>query len=93
MDYALIPQENTIFGTVVETYDCLRLPELGESKFIRGEKAIGIQHCLVICKGVELGDVKKIISHEQVINQLSIDFRLPTSNHPVGTWAMFEFSV
>ena len=66
MDYALIPQENTIFGMVVESYDSFRLPELGQDKFIRGEKSIGIQHSLVIRKGVELANVKKIISHEQV---------------------------
>ncbi|KAK7694819.1 hypothetical protein QCA50_002007 [Cerrena zonata] len=79
VDYALIPQENTIFGSVVETYDCLRLPELGENKFIRGEKTIGIQHCLVVRQGVELGDVKKIISHEQALGQCS---KFLTENFP-----------
>ncbi|CAL1695473.1 unnamed protein product [Somion occarium] len=67
--YALVPQENTIYGAVIETYDTLRLPEVGVDKFVRGERAISIQHCLVVRQGVQLKDVVKIVSHEQAFGQ------------------------
>jgi prephenate dehydratase len=59
----VVPQENTIFGTVLETYDVLRKPVSG---FIRGEVTLQIQHCLLVRQGVELYDIQKVFSHEQV---------------------------
>jgi len=62
----IIPQENTTFGTVVETTDLLRLPVVGREKFIVGETAIAISHCLVVRKGVKAEDIDVLLSHEQV---------------------------
>lgn len=59
----VVPQENTIFGSVIETYDVLRKPDAG---FVRGEITLRIQHCLLTRQGVELRDVQKVMSHEQV---------------------------
>jgi prephenate dehydratase len=63
---ALLPQENSIFGAVTETYDLLRSPELGESKWIRGAVTLSVQHCLLVRRGKTMRDVKRVLSHEQV---------------------------
>lgn len=60
----MVPQENSIFGNVVETYDLLREADL--NNFIRGEITLKIEHCLVVRKGVKLQDIQKVMSHEQV---------------------------
>lgn len=62
----LIPQENSIHGIVIESYDILRVPDFGREAFVRGEVTINIQHCLITRKGVALEDVRRILSHEQV---------------------------
>jgi prephenate dehydratase len=63
---ALLPQENSIFGVVTETYDLLRSSELGESKWIRGAVTLSVQHCLVARRGKTMRDIKRVLSHEQV---------------------------
>ena len=62
----IIPQENSIHGIVIETYDILKAPDIGRKVFVRGEVTIGIQHCLITRKGVALKDVRRVLSHEQV---------------------------
>jgi len=59
----VVPQENTIYGNVTETYDCLRHLKCG---FVKGEVTLQIQHCLLVLKGVKLEDVDTVLSHEQV---------------------------
>jgi len=59
----VVPQENTIYGNVIETSDCLRHLKCG---FVKGEVTLQIQHCLLALKGVELEDVDTVLSHEQV---------------------------
>ena len=61
-----MPQENSIFGPVIEMYDMLRLPEVGQSKFIKGEVTLAVQHCLIVRHGVKREDVTRILSHDQV---------------------------
>jgi prephenate dehydratase len=68
---ALLPQENSIFGIVTETYDLLRSSELGESKWIRGAVTLSVQHCLVVRRGKTIRDIKRVLSHEQVRNFFS----------------------
>ncbi|KAH9984662.1 Prephenate dehydratase-domain-containing protein [Russula compacta] len=65
----LLPQENSIFGIVTETYDLLRSTDVGESKWIRGAVTLSIQHCLVVRRGKTVRDIKRVLSHEQALGQ------------------------
>lgn len=60
---AVVPQENSIFGSVIETYDNFRRSECG---FVQGEVLLKVKHCIVVKKGVTLGEVQRVMSHEQV---------------------------
>ncbi|KAJ7285622.1 Prephenate dehydratase-domain-containing protein [Mycena rebaudengoi] len=62
----VIPQENSIFGTVVETYDALRKPDLG---FICGEIVLEVRHCLLVRRGVKFQEIQRVLSHEQALGQ------------------------
>ncbi|KAI0068331.1 PDT-domain-containing protein [Artomyces pyxidatus] len=66
---ALLPQENSIFGVVTETYDLLRSPEVGKTKWIRGAVTLPVQHCLVVRQGQTLQSVRRVLSHEQALGQ------------------------
>lgn len=61
--FGVVPQENTIFGNVIETYDALRTTLSG---YIRGEETLKVTHCLLVRKGVSLSDIEVVMSHEQV---------------------------
>ena len=63
LDFGVVPQENTIFGSVVETYDALRYVD---KISVRGEVSLRIDHCLLAKSGVKLKDIRLVFSHEQV---------------------------
>ncbi|KAH9858192.1 PDT-domain-containing protein [Lenzites betulinus] len=69
--FAVIPQENSVYGTVIDTYDALRSPTAGKSVFVRGELTLAVKHCLVVRKGIEPEKIQRIISHEQALGQCS----------------------
>ncbi|KZT72768.1 PDT-domain-containing protein [Daedalea quercina L-15889] len=77
--FGLLPQENSVFGTVTETYDLLRQPAAGTDRFVRGELVLPIRHSLVVRRGVRLEDVERVLSHEQALGQCSrfLSERLP----------------
>ncbi|KAF9005077.1 Prephenate dehydratase-domain-containing protein [Cyathus striatus] len=64
--FAVVPQENSIFGIVIETYDALRNRTIG---YIRGEVTLKVDHCLLVRRGVKLEEITKIMSHEQALGQ------------------------
>jgi len=66
---ALIPQENSTYGAVIETDDLLRLPTTGKDIFVVGETTLSIQHCLLVRKGVQFQQIENILSHEQALGQ------------------------
>lgn len=61
-EFGVVPQENTIFGSVVETYDSLRATD----HFVVGELILRIEHCLLVKTGVQLEQIHTVLSHEQV---------------------------
>ncbi|KAK2461840.1 hypothetical protein APHAL10511_006303 [Amanita phalloides] len=63
---AVVPQENCIFGGVIETYDNFRRSNFG---FIQGEALLKVEHCLVVRKGTSLADIQRVMSHEQALGQ------------------------
>ncbi|KAF8898639.1 Prephenate dehydratase-domain-containing protein [Infundibulicybe gibba] len=67
VDFGVVPQENSIFGSVVETYDALR----GMKGFVRGETILEVRHCLLVRKGTQLNAIQRILSHEQALGQCS----------------------
>lgn len=92
--YTVLPLENTIYGAVNETLDCLFSTldtdtEEDEDKPFFGSKMIvaaldlPISHCLVVKKGTLQQDIKWVRSHEQV--------RLP-SHVSIESLAMLEYS-
>lgn len=66
MPFGVIPQENSINGSVVETYNVLRVPVVGQETFVRGVTVLGVKHCLVIRQGVKMENIENVLSHEQV---------------------------
>ncbi|KAF5355646.1 hypothetical protein D9756_003848 [Leucocoprinus leucothites] len=75
----VVPQENTIFGNVIETYDGLRRSQCG---FVKGEITLQIQHCLLAKRGVRLQEIETVLSHEQALGQCQdfLDANLPNAS-------------
>jgi prephenate dehydratase len=65
VDFGVVPAENSLEGTVNQTYDSLLQSPLK----IRGEVKIRISHCLLALPGTKLGEITKIYSHPQALAQ------------------------
>ncbi|KAJ3570257.1 hypothetical protein NP233_g4533 [Leucocoprinus birnbaumii] len=79
VEIGMVPQENTIFGNVIETYDGLRSRKCG---FVKGEVTLQIQHCLLTKRGVQLHEIDTVLSHEQALGQCQdfLDTHLPNAS-------------
>jgi prephenate dehydratase len=64
-DYAVVPIENSIEGSVNEVYDLL----LQTNLYIVGETYQRINHCLITIKGNDLGSLREVYSHPQALAQ------------------------
>lgn len=71
LDYAVIPMENTLHGSVYENYDNL----LRYGCRIHGETTIRISHNLMAPPGMKFRDVRKVYSHPVALNQCLDFFR------------------
>lgn len=65
-NYAVIPQENTIGGAVVDYLDILISHK---DVSVVGEVELAIDQNLLVLPGAELGDIKTVYSHKQGIAQ------------------------
>lgn len=87
--FGLVPQENTIYGSVTEAYDALRHPSVGVSLFVRGEVTLPVQHCLIARKGIQFADIERIVSHEQVCTLIITALSLVKVNFSPGARTVF----
>jgi prephenate dehydratase len=69
--HAVIPIENTLYGSVLENYD--NLVEYGVP--IIGETSIRISHQLIVMPGTKLRHVNKVYSHPVALSQCLEFFR------------------
>lgn len=65
IDYALLPIENTIAGSINDVYDLLARRNVT----IVGEEIIDVEHCLVALPGTKLEDVRVVRSHPVALQQ------------------------
>ena len=64
-DYALLPFENSIAGSVAVNYDLL----LKHDVQVIAEVFLKIRHCLLANKGSKLNDINKVYSHPHALEQ------------------------
>ncbi len=65
VDYGVVPVENSIEGSVSETYDMF----LTSSVKVVGEIILRISHCLIVNPETELKDIRLVYSHPQALAQ------------------------
>jgi prephenate dehydratase len=65
-DYACLPIENSLGGSIHENYDLMLRYDLT----IVGEHEFRVKHCLLAKPGVKRGDIKYAISHPQALAQV-----------------------
>lgn len=63
--YGILPIENSTAGSVNEVYDLMKKYKFHIVKSLR----LKVDHALLAKKGVEIKDIKEVISHEQAISQ------------------------
>jgi len=68
VDYGVVPIENSLYGSVFETYDLL----LQNSLSIINELNLQINHCLLASENYKLSQIKKVYSHPQALGQCSV---------------------
>ena len=68
VDFGVVPIENSLYGSVFETYDLL----LKYSLTIAGELNLQINHHLLAGENFNLNRIKKVYSHPQALGQCSV---------------------
>ncbi len=81
IDYGVVPIENSIEGSVNETYDNL----FNENFYVVKEYFLRINHCLIGFKGTEIDAIKCVHSHPQALAQCS-DFIYRNNMIPISEY-------
>ncbi len=66
-EFGVLPIENSTAGSVLEVYDLMKKYDFHIVKSVK----IQIDHCLAVKSGVDVKDIKKVISHQQALSQCS----------------------
>ncbi len=64
-EFAVVPIENTLEGSVSETYDLL----IGANVKIMGEEILRVRHCFMANAGAKISDIREVWSHPQALSQ------------------------
>lgn len=64
-DFAVVPIENSLAGSVGETIDLL----ISRNVRVVGETSVPVAHCLIIHKDATIDRIKKVMSHPQALAQ------------------------
>ena len=79
-EYGLVPIENSQAGSIHQNYDLLLCNKL----HIVGEYFLRVRHCLIGFPGVQLSEIKHVISHPQALGQCADYLRgLGVTSEPV----------
>ncbi len=81
-EYALIPIENSLAGSIHQNYDLLLRHDL----HIAGEYLLRVRHCLISMPDVQMGEIKKAISHPQALGQCAAYLR----NHGIKAEQVYD---
>lgn len=65
LDYAILPIENSIAGSINESYDLLASMDL----FLVGEEIQPVEHCLIALDDVPLTHIRRVYSHPVALAQ------------------------
>jgi prephenate dehydratase len=63
--HGMLPVENSLAGTVIPAYDLLVDHDLR----VQAEAVVRVEHCLMAPNGVDLSEIKRVISHHQALAQ------------------------
>jgi len=67
VDWAVVPIENSLDGSVTVTLDLLAAEDAGAQ--IVGEALLSIRHSLIACAPVQLSEIQTVLTHPQVPGQ------------------------
>lgn len=65
VERGMLPIENSVTGSLHRNYDLL----LEHQLYIVGEYTLRVRHCLIALPGVEIHEIRKVISHPQGLAQ------------------------